>query len=367
MRTSHFIVRTPLLALLACLLVVTTVSSNSGGPITGNGQIDRIPKFNGTNCIGSSVIRESTGSLGIELTPDSRARLLVGGTTAVTANTSGPIGAFIANQNGSARIADFRSSINNVRMVVESDGNVGIGTTDPNSLLEVAGTIHTTSGGIRFPDGTVQTTAAGPSVPGSTFLYYEPDSTVVVAIDNACSGSDLTGRNALTTRNLTASNLTDGKVSRKCYDFSNADMTLTLDHDCPFELSVECWLNKDAGSGFVFQTGTGHLQLFMDAVNMQVRVNNRQFNVAHDLSNDGNNQWVYVVITWSTIGNQIGVHINGVLKGELDGAAQTGVPATLIIGSDGGLSTFDGRIDGIRYLTRKMSAEEIAARYDVFR
>jgi hypothetical protein len=45
------------------------------------------------------------------------------------------------------------------RMRVTPDGKVGIGTAAPSQLLTVAGTIESTSGGIKFPDGTTQTTA----------------------------------------------------------------------------------------------------------------------------------------------------------------------------------------------------------------
>jgi len=45
-------------------------------------------------------------------------------------------------------------------LTVLAAGNVGIGTTSPSQPLEVAGTIYSSAGGFRFPDGTTQATAA---------------------------------------------------------------------------------------------------------------------------------------------------------------------------------------------------------------
>ncbi len=47
------------------------------------------------------------------------------------------------------------------RLTLLTGGNTGIGTTTPSSRLSVAGVIESTTGGIKFPDGSIQTTAGG--------------------------------------------------------------------------------------------------------------------------------------------------------------------------------------------------------------
>jgi len=58
-------------------------------------------------------------------------------------------------------------------------GNVGIGDPNPSEKLTVAGTIESTSGGVKFPDGTTQTTAAGT---GNQMLFFGNTNTVMPGV-----------------------------------------------------------------------------------------------------------------------------------------------------------------------------------------
>jgi len=67
-------------------------------------------------------------------------------------------------------------------------GNVGIGTDTPGEQLEVVGTIHSTTGGFRFPDGTLQTTA-DTGEEGLTLPYVGTTSTGGNAFEISNTGS----------------------------------------------------------------------------------------------------------------------------------------------------------------------------------
>ena len=61
--------------------------------------------------------------------------------------------------NATAIGANALVSQNN-SLILGNNANVGIGTSTPNSKLTVVGLIETTTGGVKFPDGSIQTIAA---------------------------------------------------------------------------------------------------------------------------------------------------------------------------------------------------------------
>ena len=75
-------------------------------------------------------------------------------------------------------------------MVVLDDGKVGIGTTNPTTKLEVNGVIYSTSGGVKFPNGTIQSTASTGGVAYQHVFTVSPsggDFTLISQALLACS------------------------------------------------------------------------------------------------------------------------------------------------------------------------------------
>ena len=87
------------------------------------------------------------------------------------------------------------SSLNQV-MLIDDAGDVGIGITTPNSKLEVAGMIHSTLGGFKFPDGSLLSSKPDTSHWQSTGsnLYYKDAGTVGIGDSSPTYKLDVAGK-----------------------------------------------------------------------------------------------------------------------------------------------------------------------------
>ncbi len=108
-----------------------------------------------------------------------------------------------------------------------STGKVGIGTSSPGEALEVNGKIYSSSGGFKFPDGSVQTTAAGTASQWATSgsnIYYSTGK-VGIGTNNPSATLDVSGGDVCVSgsNNFTYS-------SAKTHYYSVSGLAFELEH-----------------------------------------------------------------------------------------------------------------------------------------
>lgn len=172
------------LRLAASLILVGSAISISGQTtVTNNndGAASIVPMYTGSSTLGNSGITQSSGRVGIGTSNPaaaldistagvSSANLQFDWTYQPTVYLHSILNTFDSG-NGTMRFAlkDNGSAV--TPLTLTSGGLVGVGTTAPSYTLDVAGFIHSSTGGVVFPDGSIQTTACAP---GCTTIS-EPD------------------------------------------------------------------------------------------------------------------------------------------------------------------------------------------------
>ena len=119
----------------------------------------------------------------------------------------------------------------NETMRIVSNTNVGIGNTAPAYKLVVAGTIQSTTGGIRFPDGTTQATAATTTPPGGsdTQIQYNSGGSSFggsAGLTFTSASNTVTVSNTISTNNVLAKSVT---VNAIAYSSANSYTFLSTD------------------------------------------------------------------------------------------------------------------------------------------
>lgn len=233
----------------------------------------------------------------------------------------------------------------------------------------------------------VQITSAG-SIGGTNIDFFPPSSDVFVAFDHGENGVELSSLGvAVTLTSLSLAQLTDCRGNTQCYDFDGSadyvDLADNARYDDWDELTVEAWVYKDTTGIMRYITAdliaTLSFRLLVNDTQVEALVGGTTGNLtdteSHGLASNGTGQWIHVVFTldittttawsskWYVNGAQVGT------TSTFNGGAFDTIDSGFRIGANSTDANFkwDGKISGLRVLSRIMGATEVTDRYNAFK
>jgi hypothetical protein len=141
-----------------------TISSSGGGGIGGGGTTNYLPRFTGPITLGNSAVYQSGNNIGFgTVNPQGLVHITrYGDKQLMLGHNNQPSWEWLFEVDATAKMTlnnEGNGSPLTVMAFHPNNGNVGIGKDNPTEKLDVNGTIRSSAGGFKFPDGTVQTTA----------------------------------------------------------------------------------------------------------------------------------------------------------------------------------------------------------------
>jgi hypothetical protein len=227
--------------------------------VTGAGTTNAIPLFTGSSTLGNSVITQSGGNIWIGTTPaawpnseilnlwgSGNSNLAIGTTNygvligMAAGAWHGVNNPFVIQPGGISTTAHpiIITSIQNnatAGLMIDSSGNIGMGTVSPGVKLEIVGAVKLTGGGasITFADGTVQSTAYTGVICGGDYAEsvdvmggrtsYEPGDLLV--IDPKAPGRFLKSANPYSTLVAGIYSTKPGTVGRRETTYAKTSTT----------------------------------------------------------------------------------------------------------------------------------------------